>query len=99
MLLASVLSAVVALLAEGVEWLTITNERNWPELMVGWIMLAGCLSCTVLLVIALFRFRLKGLWFALPVIIAFALPVYAVVALSQELDACQKRPDHPMCVP
>ncbi len=56
-------------------------------------------GCVVLFVIGLFLFRLKGLWLAVPVVVALALPTWVIVTLGNELAACEKLPNHPMCVP
>ena len=57
------------------------------------------LGCIALFLIGLFRFRLKGLRLAIPVVVALFLPTWVIVTLGNELAACEKRPDHPMCVP
>lgn len=83
-LFASVFSAVVAVIAEIVAWITIFNDRTWMGITAGWVTLACCLSCAVLFVIALFRFRLKGLWLALPAVVDFQIEV-ANLLLSQRV--------------
>jgi hypothetical protein len=61
-----------------------------------------CALATVPLFIAgLFLFRLRGLWLAVPMVIAFALPAYVVIAAGNALDDCLKHQatTHLTCVP
>jgi len=58
-------------------------------------------GCIVLLAVGLVRFRLKGLWFVIPVIVALALPTWVIVALGYQIDDCIKHQPTTgyMCVP
>jgi Na+-driven multidrug efflux pump len=89
----------MALLAEIVLWLTITHARTWVTMTASWITVVCCLLCVVLFMAGFFRWHAKGLWLALPMAVALALPVYAVVTVSMEMSACRQRPDHTMCMP
>jgi hypothetical protein len=58
-------------------------------------------ACIVLLIIGLVRFRLRGLWLAIPVVVALALPTWVIVTLGNEMDDCLKHQATTgnMCVP
>jgi hypothetical protein len=98
-LLASAVCAGLAVVGQLVFAMTFSTRPEWAVLLSSRISLGFCLLCVVLFVVGLFRFRLRGRWFALPVIVAFALPAYVVIDLTKEMDACLKRADHPVCVP
>jgi hypothetical protein len=98
-LLGSAILATLAVLAELANGMAVFDGPRWVGILTAWISLGSCVLCLLLFVVGLFRFRFRGLWFALPMIVAWALPIYVGITLSNELEACQKRLDHPMCVP
>jgi hypothetical protein len=85
-------------MAEFVIWLTFPSGTCIVK-TAACVMLASCLLCGLLFMASFFRWHLKGLWLALPAAVAFALPIYVIVTLEMEIDACVKQPGHPICVP
>ena len=98
-LVVSFVLAVLAVLAEVAVALTFATAADQIGRSAGQFSLVCCMLCAVLFVVGLILFRRKGLWLAVPLIVAWALPVYFITDFTIEMDACLKQPNHPMCVP
>ncbi len=74
------------------------NEIGLALLLFGMLQpipLIIAFACLALLVAGLYRFRLKGLWLAIPLAAAAAWPTWFTVWLI----ACASRPGNPVCLP
>lgn len=61
----------------------------------GW----SAIACIALFVTGLFRFRWRGLWLAIPTIIALIWPIYVPVMFAKSIDECRKLHHHWDCLP
>lgn len=57
------------------------------------------IGCLVVFVVGLLRFRLTGLWLAVPLAAMFAQPIWFGVTLANAIAECQKHHDWHQCVP
>jgi hypothetical protein len=82
-LIASTVLAVLAVIIE-LGWILTVRDQAWEWFwyLPAKLAVACGLLCVVLFVVGLFRFRLKGLWLALPVVAAWALPVSIFIMLE-----------------
>lgn len=56
------------------------------------------LASLLLLIVGVSMHRRRGLWLAIPVVIAFAFPVYFAVSWGLAIQACEQRHAGSMCV-
>jgi hypothetical protein len=88
-LVVSTAAASLAVFAEVLIAVTIAIPTTFAELF-GVVALVCGFLCIVLFLFGLRQFKWKALWLALPVIVAFALPVGLVVYLASAHFACER---------